>query len=194
MPSNPNTLCGGTCGRLIWPNYSAPGRPVCRDCRRVARGEPLEPLRRNFANAGKTCSDPQGCARPARTRGLCKTHYNKANGYYIGDLPKNPDRERARLRLKTHRRKDWSRLTDVTPEFEMALRVKAKRCPLCSVKLIDRPYEPCSKELDHIIPKGVGGTHTIGNVRIICRTCNLARPKDGSDYTGPVTLWAQEVA
>lgn len=74
------------------------------------------------------------------------------------------------------------------------MRAKAKRCPLCKVRLIDAPYLPASKELDHIVPLNIGGTHTIGNVRIICRTCNLRRPKDGSDYTGPVTLFALEVS
>lgn len=70
------------------------------------------------------------------------------------------------------------------------MRAKAKRCPLCEVRLVNEPYLPASKELDHIVPLNVGGTHTLGNVRIICRTCNIGRPKDGSDYTGPVTLWA----
>jgi 5-methylcytosine-specific restriction endonuclease McrA len=118
-------------------------------------------------------------------------HYNKARGYFIGDLPRDPERERARLRIKTYRRKDWSRLTDITPEYETTLRAITKRCPLCAAKLVDKPYLPASKELDHIVPRGVGGTHTIGNVRIICRSCNLARPDDGSDYTCPVTLWAE---
>lgn len=122
---------------------------------------------------------------------MCRKHYNKAKGYFIGDMPRDPERERARLRIKTHRRKDWSRLTDITPEYEVSLRAKAKRCPICTVKLTDAPYLPHSKELDHIIPRCAGGTHTIGNVRIICRSCNLARPDDGSDYAGPVTLWAQ---
>lgn len=135
------------------------------------------------------CSE--GCGKPARVRGMCRTHYNKATGHYIGAVAKDPERERARLRIKTHRRKDWSRLTDITPEYEMALRAKAKRCPLCEVKLTDEPYLPNSKELDHIVPRNVGGTHTIGNVRMICRHCNITRPWDGSDYTGPVTLWAE---
>ncbi len=125
---------------------------------------------------------------------MCSTHYNISRGCYIGSFQKDPARERARLRIKTHRRRDWSRTTDITPEIEMAMRAKAKRCPICRIGLVDEPYQSRSKELDHIIPKGVGGTHTIGNVRIICRACNITRPKDGSDYTGPVTLWAQEVA
>lgn len=73
------------------------------------------------------------------------------------------------------------------------MRAKAQRCPLCSVALIDAPFQPASKELDHIIPINIGGTHTIGNVRIICRLCNIRRPKDGSDYVGAVTLWAQDL-
>lgn len=183
MPRPRYTPCA-TCGKPCHTDGKGPlpatGR-ICADCRGWGQ------------NAGKECVEPD-CSKPVRTRGLCKTHYNKATGNYIGTVPKDLERERARQRLKTYRRKDWSRLTDIMPEYEMALRAKAKRCPMCSVKLTDQPYLPHSKELDHIIPRGVGGTHTIGNVRIVCRTCNLARPNDGSDYAGPVTLWAQEVA
>lgn len=39
----------------------------------------------------------------------------------------------------------------------------------------------------------MGGTHTHGNVRMVCRTCNLSRPKDSSDVVGQITLWAQAV-
>lgn len=138
------------------------------------------------------CSE-NGCSKPSRRRGLCKTHYNRATGHGWESycLTKDPSRERARLRAKTYLRKATVRLTDITPEFDEALRAKAKHCPLCAAKLIDAPYLPNSKELDHIVPLNVGGTHTIGNVRIICRRCNQARPWDGSDYSGPVTLWAQ---
>lgn len=137
--------------------------------------------------SGDLCSQP-GCPNPRTTRGLCKTHYNRAGGYG----PKNTEHSKARHRAKTHLRKAVGRYTDVTPEYERALRDKAKHCPLCRVALIKAPYLPTSKELDHMVPLGVGGTHTIGNVRIICRNCNVRRPKDGSDYVGPLTLWAQE--
>jgi 5-methylcytosine-specific restriction endonuclease McrA len=60
--------------------------------------------------------------------------------------------------------------------------------------MTDESNQPNSKHLDHIIPVVMGGTHTMGNVRIICRTCNLSRPKDGSDLDGhQPTLWAQSV-
>jgi hypothetical protein len=56
--------------------------------------------------------------------------------------------------------------------------------------MTSKAFQPNSKELDHILPRGVGGTHTHGNVRIICRSCNLKRPKDGRDFFGQLTLWA----
>jgi HNH endonuclease len=71
------------------------------------------------------------------------------------------------------------------------MRDRARNCPLCSCRLSDEPGRPDSKHLDHIIPVSQGGTHTHGNTRITCATCNLRRPKNGSDYEGPVTLWAQ---
>lgn len=62
---------------------------------------------------------------------------------------------------------------------------------MCGVYMTNKPNRPNSKHLDHIVPLNQGGTHTHGNVRIICADCNLRRPKDGSDYTGQITLWAQ---
>lgn len=52
---------------------------------------------------------------------------------------------------------------------------------------------PRKKHLDHIIPIAAGGTHTLGNVRVICATCNLSRPSDASDLNGhQPTLWATD--
>jgi hypothetical protein len=95
-------------------------------------------------------------------------------------------------RAKNHARRTKLRMTDVTIDYERALRRKAKICPLCKVRLVSEPFTPRSKELDHILPINVGGTHTIGNVRIICRQCNQERPKDGTDYAGQLTLWAED--
>lgn len=71
------------------------------------------------------------------------------------------------------------------------MRQKARKCPLCDVYMTGKPNQLNSKHLDHILPISQGGTHTHGNVRIICADCNLHRPKDGSDYTGTLSLWAQ---
>ena len=54
---------------------------------------------------------------------------------------------------------------------------------------------PRQKHLDHIVAIAIGGTHTRGNVRVICATCNLARPHDGSDLNGHQSnLWASDLA
>jgi hypothetical protein len=98
-------------------------------------------------------------------------------------------RAKARRRNREHVKRAAS--SDITAEQELAMRRKARKCPLCGISMRNDGGQPDSKELDHIIPIGIGGTHTHGNVRIICRLCNQRRPKDGSDYAGPVTLWAQ---
>jgi hypothetical protein len=126
----------------------------------------------------------EDCQRPARKRNL------RCGRCCHALWPDDPERAKARQRAKTHRRKAVGRQSDITLEYEQELRRKAKRCPLCQVRMTIKPYLPTSKELDHMVPLNVGGTHTVGNVRIICRDCNIHRPRDGSDYLGPVTLWA----
>src|SRR5579875_1038847 len=105
---------------------------------------------------------------------------------------KDPAMARARRRNREHIRR--VAVSDITAAEELAMRQRARKCPLCGVWMTAIPNLPSSKELDHILPICQGGTHTHGNVRIICRTCNLRRPKDGSDYTGPLTLWAEDPA
>jgi len=58
---------------------------------------------------------------------------------------------------------------------------EAQRCPLCDVPLDQDGSTVNGKQVDHIVPLGVGGLHVESNLRVICRTCNLSRPKDGSD-------------
>lgn len=93
-------------------------------------------------------------------------------------------------RWKRSKRRSVTKDSDITPAQEGEMRRRARKCRLCGVFMTSKPLLPNSKHLDHIVPIGVGGTHTHGNVRIICLTCNLKRPKDGSDYVGQVTLWA----
>jgi hypothetical protein len=76
----------------------------------------------------------------------------------------------------------------MTSAIQTAMRTAVDSCPLCMCRMTDDCRTPTSKELDHIVPLNVGGTHTVANVRIICRLCNLRRPKDGSDYAGSVTF------
>lgn len=179
MPSR--DLPCASCGTLMWRSRGSlpEGRARCQPCRRHDR-------------AGRTCPE---CAAPVDGRGAkycsraCANRARPRAGVGV-----DADLQRARWRRKNHtRRAARHSIGDVTPDVELKLRGEARACPLCEVRLIDEPYQPASKELDHIVPLGVGGTHTVGNVRIICRQCNLERPKDGSDFVGQVTLWAQDL-
>ena len=71
--------------------------------------------------------------------------------------------------------------TDLTVAEVVAMKARAVLCPLCSVEMTDEKRGPRSKHLDHIVPLAAGGRHVWTNVRVICATCNLRRPSDGSD-------------
>ena len=150
--------------------------------------------------------------------GWCKEcHYARRNleslraagrRYYLSMMARDPDGFRERLlrwrsthpeeyraasRAHEGKRRARSRafFTDVSLDYVRGLLRQAKRCPLCGGRLTDAPRLPNSKEVDHIFPICAGGTHTVGNLRVICRRCNSSRPRDGSDVQGQPTLWAQ---
>lgn len=179
--------CAG-CGRPMWRGRSSlpEGQGKCLPCRRHGRGEkPITCAQcsRPFESAPSRDSWTRTCSHSC-SQLLRLTKAGKPPG-------RDPEKVRANARAKNHRRRARLR-GDVTPDYDRALRKAARTCPLCSVRLTDVPYVPHSKELDHIIPINVGGTHTIGNVRIICRLCNQKRPHDGSDFVGQPTLWATD--
>lgn len=82
---------------------------------------------------------------------------------------------------KSHRRRTFYQTTDLTTEWLLDLRQKTEICEICKCQMIENGRKPNGKNLDHMIPLNMGGTHTMDNVRYICRTCNLQRPKNGSD-------------
>lgn len=71
--------------------------------------------------------------------------------------------------------------TDITLEWLLTLKQTTIHCSICNIELSDKGTEYNGKQLDHIIPLSVGGLHMKNNVRFICKTCNLRRPKDGRD-------------
>jgi hypothetical protein len=97
------------------------------------------------------------------------------------------EKKRVRAINKNHLRRIRTEIDphDVTPELIRRLRAEASTCPMpgCGVAMIDERWQHTSKELDHILPLSMGGTHTIDNVRIICRLCNIRRPHAGRSYT-----------
>lgn len=158
-----------------------------RECAYAAQSEQAAALR---ADLPTECSEP-GCTNLRRRGGRKIRPW--CRDCEEAKWPRDAEKERARFRRHTHLRKALTKRVDLPIEEERRMRAAAKCCPLCRVKLVDHPYQPASKELDHIVPLNVGGAHSIFNVRIICRACNLRRPKDGSDVAA-LPLFSLEVA
>ncbi|MFI0900575.1 HNH endonuclease [Streptomyces sp. NPDC020983] len=219
MAKKPDTPCAG-CGKLLWSGGSSlpPGERRCRECRRIAAHCALghQPCSRCQVVLPISCFSPSAHGVLGSHCRDCQAAYSRDHRQPIEAAPcddcetptKRPRtkygrfcdqcvlaRKRSRNLRKNHARRAPQRVSDVTPEYERNLRRDAHRCSLCQVAMTGEAGHPNSKQLDHIVPIGIGGTHTIGNVRIICRTCNLSRPKDGSDLQDhQPTLWAQDPA
>jgi hypothetical protein len=223
MAKKPDTPCSGGCGKLLWSGRTSlpAGRRKCRDCRRAAvnsvagqtcgRCKQLLPIalfspsvQRSSSAWCKPChveyTRARYCAsagwdprrRPCSDCGGATPRRATAYGRLCAECAEA--RRRTRNSRKVSKRRTAQRFTDITAAFERQLRKQAQCCPLCATRLTDAPHHPNSKNLDHIVPICMGGTHTMGNVRIICRTCNLTRPKDGSDVTeDQLEQWARDV-
>ena len=109
----------------------------------------------------------------------------------------NPDKYRPLARHHANKRRAQENKTDSTLSASVndikELLANRTFCPLCRRKMVidtANQYNPRSKQIDHIVPLNVGGTNVLSNLRVICRECNVSRPRDGSDFQGPVALWA----
>jgi hypothetical protein len=71
--------------------------------------------------------------------------------------------------------------TNITIKYLIWLKRITKKCRICKKKMYNNGNKPNGKQLDHIIPLNIGGKHIKNNIRFICKTCNLKRPKDGRD-------------
>lgn len=219
MTRNPDVPCT-RCGKLLWRSSTPATQRVCRECRRSEHSEdpsfqrcprcqqnlPLGAF--HESGKGKVGAYCRSCAtqyyhqrrvttsgppRPAVCDDCGRRTDRRRTVYALLCAVCAVRRKKERDTRKTHLRRTRKRYTDIPVGYERQLRADTKRCPLCSVHLVEEPDKANSKNLDHIVPLAIGGTHTVGNVRIICRTCNLSRPKDGSDLSGhQPTLWAQD--
>lgn len=206
MARRPDTPCAD-CGKLLWSGTTSlpAGQRRCRACRRARSGRTPGVCTHCGGPAPKnrrTCSE--ACARARRAEGARKlsalsvrpgpcdkcgvttTRSGNQNGRYC--QPCADALRAAHWVNKNHRRRLQMADTDITPEFIRALRAGTTTCPLCAVELTDEPGRPNTRHLDHVVPLAIGGTHTRDNVRVICRTCNLKRPCDGSDLGSGVLV------
>lgn len=81
----------------------------------------------------------------------------------------------------THKRLRKFKDSDITTDYLLLLKSITQFCSCCGNKLKYERTDKHSYHLDHIIPVKIGGKHMRNNIRYICKSCNLSRPKDGSD-------------
>src|SRR5262245_4415383 len=85
------------------------------------------------------------------------------------------------MKNKNHKRRLGIAQGSLTAKDIKSLLACSDRCALCGIKMVAEPQKERSREIDHIVPIAAGGNHNIGNVRVVCRGCNLSRPFDASD-------------
>lgn len=121
--------------------------------------------------------------------------YRKNNPGYDREWRKNnPDRKRELLR-------EWQRNNrDRMHGYDHARRAKAANaftdCQSFSQVLIRSIYKSCLRcgspdelEIDHVVPLSKGGTSTLGNYQVLCRSCNASKNNRNSiDYRPSLLL------
>jgi len=76
-------------------------------------------------------------------------------------------------------RKRMGRIVSGSDRYEVLKQAKS-RCLLCGVS-----YEERALEVDHIIPKNLGGSDDLSNLQALCYTCNSSkRDTDTTDFRG----------
>lgn len=203
IPPSKRGTCS-QCGKTLYLGRGSRPDPTCLECRRAApRHHPCSECGRQMAKSANRAAVPicLECRRKRpRYRGKWEPRQHEprrcdvCHRVYVPRRPQSRTcgRDCANELKRSYRRNmsSWreamirasaSCIDPLTPELEAAMRRATRKCPLCKVWMTSKPFLPNSKELDHIVPRCLGGAHTIGNTRIICRLCNARRPDDGSD-------------
>lgn len=81
--------------------------------------------------------------------------------------------QRARTHGLASSAKRRARLSEATVELVSRSSVIARDGKVCYLCL--RPVDDANIHLDHVIPLSRGGAHTMGNLRVACAPCNLAK-------------------
>jgi len=82
--------------------------------------------------------------------------------------------EKPKLLNSVHKKRANSFFTDIDNQWLENLINDTTICEICNNKIK-------KKSIDHIKPISTGGLHQKSNVRIVCLSCNLKRPRNGSD-------------
>lgn len=165
---------------------------VCRSCAAVAHIEKYNPKRspqeidasgryrcdgcgkfyKKSARADRRQCNP--CLRSARIasvgveklRRRARDAYAKDPARFIARVVASAKPGRAERSVAIAERADGT----LTKDAVKTLFASAKTCPYCSKQMRGK-----GKSLDHVIPIARGGSHSLANVLICCRSCNSAK-------------------
>lgn len=134
---------------------------------KIWRSNNKNTLKKYFASAANKLRKKEYSQLPAVKKRMQATRkiYRQTTDYKI-----------AAIHYK-HKRRTQMKNTDITSSWLFVFSKNTTRCGICSLPLGEK------RHLDHIIPLNpkCNGTHTMKNVRYVHGSCNLHRPKDGSD-------------
>ena len=64
------------------------------------------------------------------------------------------------------------------------IKIQNNKCKLCGKFMLERNWGGLSKipktaaTLDHIIPRGLGGSHSYDNLQVICKKCHIEKGRE----------------
>mgnify|MGYP001608873527 CR=1 FL=1 len=122
-------------------------------------------------------------------KGMCEPCYRKQDknrkAYSKRYLKKYFKTSYGRMlrRKRDYIRRSRCKETDIDVRWIITLRNDTDICVVCGIVMVEDGMLSNGKTLDHILPLNVGGKHMKINVRYICRTCNIKRPRDGHDIS-----------
>jgi hypothetical protein len=182
MPREPDVLCSGGCGKLLWGDQTSlpPGQRTCWGCRRQASrpygsrpgtADPPEP------GICELCGEsyvPGLRAKDREPQRFCsKSCAAKSQRGKRGDAAAARARRKARVRARRLRHSStWDGVTD-----EQILERDKWMCWICHRK-IGKTFKwphPRSASIDHELPLALGGDDTALNKRAAHLGCNLLR-------------------
>jgi 5-methylcytosine-specific restriction endonuclease McrA len=100
-------------------------------------------------------------------------HYCQANKEKIAEQGKQYRQtltSKAIRKNASHKRRTKTKQGDVTTKQLLELQLNAKACYWCNCSLGRNMVH-----IDHYVPLSKGGEHTISNLVVACRKCNLAK-------------------
>ena len=96
--------------------------------------------------------------------------YNKERIRDYGKMYRATEQGKTVKRNSDHKRRTLTKNGDVTVQQLKELYLTAKNCYWCNTKLNKN-----NTHLDHLMPLSKGGEHTLSNLVISCRKCNLSK-------------------